>query len=419
MAAKDEARRIAYLMTRFPKITETFILREMDMLEQLGWWVLPFSLVREREYVLHPAVESFLGRTCFARDHIFAIVGANLAGFGRHPWLYLRLLGDTVWRFKYSPGTLARSLVCFLVAIYWAAVVRRERIAHIHAHFATYATYMAYVISRFTGIGYSFTAHAHDIYMDQTMLAEKVRKADLVVPISEFNRRLLASLCPEASAKIRVVYCGVDTETFHPFERPANDPGSPAEPLKIVAVARMQEYKGIRYLVAACRILRDRGIEFHSTLIGDGPQRREIEQAISHNGLRDVLDCVGWLPSSEVAAYIAQADVVVLPSVVARDGMMDGLPNVLMEALSCSVPVVSTTISGIPELVDSGRNGLLVPPADPDALADALAELAGDPARRRLMGEEGRKRVLATFDLINNTQQKARLLDNVVHRTLD
>ncbi|HET8909012.1 MAG TPA: glycosyltransferase family 4 protein, partial [Ktedonobacterales bacterium] len=283
---------------------------------------------------------------------------------------------------------------------------------------ATYATYMAYVISRFTGIGYSFTAHAHDIYMDQTMLAEKVRKADLVVPISEFNRRLLVSLCPEASAKIRVVYCGVDTETFHPVERPANDPGSPAGPLKIVAVARMQEYKGIRYLVTACRLLRDRGIEFHSTLIGDGPERREIEQAILHKGLRDVLDCVGWLPSSEVAAYIAQADVVVLPSVVARDGMMDGLPNVLMEALSCSVPVVSTTISGIPELVDSGRNGLLVPPADPDALADALAELAGDPARRRLMGEEGRKRVLATFDLINNTQQKARLLDNVVHRTL-
>lgn len=420
-AGEHGTKRIAYLMTRFPKITETFILREMDALAGLGWEVEPFALVREREYVAHPGVEAFLARATFSREHTAATIRANLAELARHPMRYLGLLAGTFRWCGRAPGMLARSLLAFPVAVYWARLVRERGIAHLHAHFATHATYMAYAISRLTGVGYSFTAHAHDIYMDQTMLAEKVRRAELVVAISEYNRQLLTGLCPDAAAKIHTVYCGIDTRAFQPRRRDEPDvpdvpdvPANGEQPLRIVTVARMQEYKGLRYLIEACRLLAGRGVAFDCTLIGDGPERGLIERAIARYGLGDSVRLAGWLPSMQVAERLAAADVVALPSVIARNGMMEGLPNVLMEALACGVPVVSTTISGIPELVASGANGLLVPPQDPHALADALATLAADPALRHKMGTAGRERVIAGFDLRTNTERKARLFDDVL-----
>jgi glycosyltransferase involved in cell wall biosynthesis len=404
----ERPRRIAYVMSRFPKITETFILREMVELDRLGWQVEPFALVREREQVAHPGVETYLDRTRFAAGRRRQLLRANLDALLHRPATYIRLLARTFRHFWRSPAMLARSLICLPIAVDWARVARQEGIAHIHAHFATHATYLAYVMAELAGIGYSFTAHAHDIYLERAMLAEKVRRARVVVTISEYNRQLLLGLCPEAAGKIQVVHGGVDPQTFGP-RPPQAVVASPAAPLQIVSVGRLQEYKGMPYLVEACRLLHERRLPFRCVIVGDGPDRPALEDALRRYGLQQQVELAGWLPTSQVAAHLAQADVFVLASVIAHDGRMEGLPTVLMEAQGCGLPVVSTTISGIPELVQSGENGLLVPPRDAIALAEALAYLHSHPQERERMGQSGRARVLRDFDLGENTRRKAEL----------
>src|SRR5262249_20492559 len=282
--AAEAPRRIAYVMSRFPKITETFILREMSELERLGWQVTPFALIHERARVPHPGVDHFTAHTHFGAARPGRTLLANLVECACQPVRYTRLLWRTLRHCWRAPGILARSLLCFPVAVRWATLARRAGVTHIHAHFATHAAYMAYVMAELTGIEYSFTAHAHDLYLDQTMLAEKVRRAALVVPISEYNRCLLLRLCPEATAKIQVVYGGVDPQDFAPGAQMPTRITHIGSLLRILTVARLAEYKGIAYLVEACGLLKARGMPFQCTIIGDGPDRAPLEAAIARHG---------------------------------------------------------------------------------------------------------------------------------------
>ncbi len=397
-------RRIAYVMTRFPKITETFILGEMSALEQLGWEVFPFALVRERETIPHPAIAAFIHRVHFPFEHLWPLLKANGRAILLHPLRVMNLAFLTLWHCWRAPRMLLRSLISFPVAVLWAEEVRQRNVEHIHAQFATHATYIALMMSRLTGISFSFTAHAHDIYVDTTMLPFKMNEALFVVTISEFNRKLLTSLAPAATARVQVIPCGIDTSLFHPIAK-----NHQSGTLHIVCVARLQEYKGVLYLVEACNYLRTQGLDFRCNLVGDGPDRQQIEAAIARWDLGAHIKLLGWLPSPQVSALVASADVFVLPSVIARNGRMEGLPTVLMEALSCEVPVVSTAISGIPELVCHGVNGMLVEPRDPRGLADAIGTLARDAALRQQLGKQGRQDVLERFDLRTNTTRKALL----------
>lgn len=406
---------IAYVMSRFPKITETFILREMIELRRQGWAVELFALIREREIVPHPGIEEFLRTGHFGADALLRTLAANLGALLHHPLRYLRLLGTTMRHMWRSPGLLVRDLSAFPVAVYWASVAQRAGVRHIHAHFATHAAYTAYVMSRLTGIPYSFTAHAHDIYLDTSMLAEKIAQAGCVVTISDYNRRLLATLCPDAADRLHVIHCGVDTTTFRPGPRAEErEETDDNRPLRVLSVARLQEYKGIRYLVAACERLRARGVPIRCTIVGDGPERARIAKSIAQAGLEAQVSLVGWLPTPQVVDLLAQCDVFVLPSVVARDGMMEGIPTALMEAMATEVPVIATAISGTPELVISGETGLLVPEKDALALAEALAFLHQRPAERTRLGRAGRRRVEARFDLATNTARKAALFADLL-----
>lgn len=400
-------RRIAYMMTRFPKVTETFILREMDELHALGWEVEVFALAHEHGAVSHAGVEAYLRRAHFARQRPCSTLGANVRALVKRPSGYLGMLAQTIrytWR---SPRFLVRALIAFPFAAQWADIIRMRGVDHIHAHFATHAAYVAYVISIMTGVPYSFTAHAHDIFLNRTMLGEKIARASAVVTISEYNRRLLAEWFPDAKGKISVIRCGIDTNQF------VGDGGEPtasdASSMRIVCIARLKEMKGVIYLAQACHELRLRNIPFTCTLVGDGPDRRMISDYLMRHDLLDHVTLAGWLPGAQVAETLREADVFVLPSVVARDGSMEGIPNVLMEAMSSQLPVISTTISGIPELVSTGFDGLLVPPNDALALADALSYLFAHPEERRAMGRAGRARVLADYDLHKNTRVKAEL----------
>jgi glycosyltransferase involved in cell wall biosynthesis len=263
---------------------------------------------------------------------------------------------------------------------------------------------VAFVIGRLTGIPYSFTAHGSDLHRDRHMLREKVAEARFVVPISEFNRRVILDACGEEHAgKLDVIHCGIDPGVFCPAAEAA--PGGAA--LRLACVGTLHEVKGQRFLVEACRRLVERGVELRCDLVGDGPDRASRERAARAGGLAERVRFLGSLPRDEVAACLRAADVAVVPSVPTRDGRRVGIPVALMEAAASGKPVVASRLSGIPEAIENGAEGLLVPPGDAEALAQALATLAADPELRRRFGAAARERMLRDFDLARNARTLA------------
>ncbi|NCC41939.1 MAG: colanic acid biosynthesis glycosyltransferase WcaL, partial [Gammaproteobacteria bacterium] len=256
--------------------------------------------------------------------------------------------------------------------------------------------------------GYSFTAHGSDLHIDQTMLDEKVESARFVVSISDYNRRFIEQRLGRALGdKIKVVHCGVDTRLFSPaVERVHGDDA----PLRILCIAALRDVKGHRHLIDALALLRDRGLPFRCDLIGEGPLQSEIERQIRAQGLADQIQLRGPLSRESILMWLRErADVVALTSILAPRGNREGIPVTLMEAMACALPVVSSRLSGIPELVEEGVSGLLTTPGQADEIAEALARLAADPALRAKLGAAAREQVIARFDLTENVNALADL----------
>lgn len=396
--------KVAYLVSRFPKLTETFVLYELIALEGMGVSVELYPLLRERQQVAHAEAERWTARARFQPFFSLPILRAQLHFLRRGPGRYLALLLEILRRTWGSANFMAGAFVFFPKAARFAYEMERQGVTHVHAHFCSHPALVAFVIHRLTGIPYSFTAHGSDLHVERRMLDAKVEAAAFVATISRFNRRVMLDACGEAAdAKIRVIHCGVDTEAFTTRVAERED-----GPCRFLCVGSFEEVKGHRHLLDACAILRERGIDFTCDLIGEGPLRREMEGRIAHLRLGDRVRVLGGQPRPEVIARLREADVAVLASQPTREGKREGIPVVLMEAMATGLPVVSTALSGIPELVDDGRTGLLVPPADAAALADALERLAHDPTLRARLGRAGREKVVREFDLRTNT---ALLLD--------
>jgi colanic acid/amylovoran biosynthesis glycosyltransferase len=399
-------RRIAYVMSRFPKLTETFILYEMVELERLGMAVEVFPLVRVHESVVHPEAPAFVARAHFSRPTDRRVLAAQLYWLARRPLAYLRCWRDALWGNRRSRKFLIRACAVVPQAAWVARRVQELGIEHVHAHYATHPALAAYVVHMLTGTPYSITAHAHDLYVERPMLAEKVRVASFVVAISEYNRRLIAAVCgPEAEAKTVVIHCGADLTLFSPPAERAR-----GERFTIICVASLEEYKGQRYLIDACARLARAGVPFRCLLAGEGADRPALEAQIRRLGLQDRVALLGRQPRDRIAALLGEADVVAMPSITARSGKKEGIPVALMEALALELPVVATAISGIPELVEDGVTGLLVPEKDAPALAAALLRIYHDPALAARLGRAGRQKVLAAFDLSANARALAGLL---------
>ena len=379
-------------------VSETFILSEILALERLGLSIEIFPLVRERERVVHPEAQRLVQGAHYSRVLSLAVASAQLRWLRRRPVAYLRAWWRALSGNRSSPGFFARSIVIVPLAAHFAEQMERLGIEHMHAHWATHPTLTAYVVRELTGIPYSFTAHAHDIYVQRPMLREKVRRASFVVTISGYNRRLLERLYgAQAAAKIHVVPPGIDFEVFS--ERATRRPG---EPFTIACVASLQDYKGHPVLLDACALLAAEGLEFRCVLIGEGEDRPRITEQIAALGLQDRVSLLGAQTRQRVSELLAQADTMVLPSIVTASGKMEGMPNALIEAMAMGLPVVATAISGVPELIDDARTGLLVPQRSPEALAAALRRLHDDPDFRARLGAAGRDDVLRRFDLRAN-----------------
>lgn len=396
---------VAYLVSRFPKLTETFVLDEMVAVQEENVRVALYPLRRERTNVMHPEARAFVERAHFHPHLSPAVLRANARALRHRPATYARTLW-TLWRANWgSARYLAGAVLFFPKAVLFAHEMVARGIEHIHAHFASHPAAVAYAIHRLTGIPYSFTAHGSDLHRDRHMLREKVASAAFVVTISEYNKRIIVQECgAEWAEKVHVVHCGVNTRLFRPRRR-----RQAGGPFVILCVGTLHEVKGQVYLIEACRHLRRHGLTFVCHFVGDGPDMAKLRRRVREAGLEPCVRFHGRRTRNEVLEMLAQADVLVAPSVPSRDGRREGIPVVLMEAMACGVPVVASRLSGIPELVEHGRSGFLVPPGDVEGLVHALRCLHDSPVLRARMGTNGRVKVLYEFDQRRNAEALARL----------
>lgn len=373
--------KVAYYVSRFPAVSETFVVRELDAVaaDPAIEVELHALFPPPRETVVHPAALAWVART--HRPGPVAGLAALAWWLVRRPRATVAVLGTVTAAYGRVPRVLPRALATVALA---AAHARGLRADHVHAHFASYPALAAWVAWRLTGTPYSFTAHAHDLFIHQAMLARKAADAAFVVAISEYNRRFLAEHAGTGPA-VHVVHCGVEPERF-PFR-----PHEPGTPPRIACVATLKQQKGHAVLLHALAGLDGARLD----LVGDGPERAALEALAERLGVADRVVFHGSLPEAAVAELLAAADAFVLPSVIGPDGDMEGIPVALMEALAAGVPVAATRQSGVPELIEDGRTGYLAEPGDADSLRDALLRALSAPPS---VAAEGRALVEREFD---------------------
>lgn len=408
--ADVDSMRFAYVMSRFPKISETFVLYEILALMESGIQVEVFPLIRERQPVSHADVAQVMPHVHYLPIFSVSIALANLFYLFTKPLRYAALLVEVLIGCIRSPRFFTKSALLFPKIVRFAYEMNKLGVQHIHAHFATHPAFAGYVVNKLTGIPYSFTAHGSDIHNHRHVygLERKVRAADFVRTISNYNKAYIREICGEQhDDKIKVIHCGIDRRVFvSPLaERDADGP------FTLICVASYEEVKGHSYLVEACRKLKSAGVSFRCHLVGDGPIRETIERKIANEELSEEFLIHGPLPRKRVVELLQQSDVSVLFSCQTRSGSREGIPVALMEAMAVALPVVSTWLSGIPELVEHERSGILVRQRDVDGLFQALLQLQRDPALRESMGRAGRDKVFREFDLEQNS---AELLDLLV-----
>jgi glycosyltransferase involved in cell wall biosynthesis len=386
--------KVAYLFSRYPVPSQTFCDTEMRALEAAG--------VEVEIYSCSPPTTSFRhGAEGFPKAPVFyappqaalELWEAAAKRSGRWP---KEMIDAHAARFgaRYQPERRA------LHAVYFSDLMRRRGVNHLHVHFANRATHAALFIDALGGPPWSFTAHAQDFLVDlgsDALLREMCGRAAFAVTVSEWSREILAEKCPDAAGKIHRLYNGLPLGEWPemPPERDADERADAT--VRIFSVGRLIEFKGFDSLIYACAELKQRGLAFLCEIAGEGPLRGDLERLIAERGVGDCVRLIGLLPQAQIRERLAHCDIFALACNVDARGACDVLPTVILEAMAASRPVVSTVLAGVPEMVDDGQTGRLAPPGDIQAMADALAELAADPAMRRRCGLAGREKLRTQF----------------------
>ena len=390
----------AYLFERFPSFTQTFCYREVDASQRQGLAPWIFSIRRPRD---EPAQDFPAELTSQVR---YLPEDSELADEFR--WLKRCDRLPESLRAQEQRLKGARDKTRVQEAGWLGAQLKTMGIGHVHTHFAGIAARTAFRLHEHYRIGYSFTAHANDIFSQpdpelELTLDDLMRTARFVVTVSDFSANRLRTRFPDAAGKIHRVYNGIDISAYPPAEPARNGP-------LIVAVGRYIEKKGFGDLIDACAMLRDRDIVFECRIVGEGPLEAPLDAAIEHRNLRPFVQLTGPKSAGDVAALLAKARVFALPCVEEADGGMDNLPTVIAEAMAAGLPVVSTTLAGVPEMVVPGGTGLLVDPGSPAALADALARMLTEPELAARFGRAGTARARQLFEVSRTARQFKRLL---------
>jgi glycosyltransferase involved in cell wall biosynthesis len=391
--------RYAVIVSRFPKFTETFILQELRGLEARGLDFELYAITHETPEQLQPDAAALDARANYIERSSREVVVAQLHWLRRSPGKYLRAWFRALSLSRGSLETLVRAPVTMVLAAAMARRMQRQGVDRVHAHWATYPTLAAVVVKELTGIPYSFTGHAHDIFVGYSGLGPKVAGADLVLTCTDHGRKILVDSVdantPGVADKVALVHHGVQLERFG--LQPLRDRGS-SRSLHIVCVASLDEYKGHRHLLDACRLLVDDGVDATIELIGDGPLREDLEAQTRKLRLADRVVVRGRQPIEVVREALERADVMALASIQLESGFMDGIPNVLVEALATGRPVVASSLPGIRELIVDGQTGLLAEPGDAASLAAALRRLVDEPELAPRLAADGRAKVEAEHD---------------------
>jgi glycosyltransferase involved in cell wall biosynthesis len=419
--------KIGYILKGYPRTSETFITNEIRLLEKMGVKLAIFSIKKLEGQKNHAMVKDIkapvtylpqadpLSEARFRRwliDNVPKFSASHALLFKKKPLAYLKVFLECLVmsiQYRNSLFELPREVFFkeFLQAGFIANVALQSgQIQHLHAHFCHGATTIAMFASRMTGIPFSFTAHAKDIYLKELnpgkLLQKKMRRAEFLVTCTGANEEHLQRLAPKGT-KIHKIYHGLDTGLF--FKTDMSAPKKAAPKIKdeevpvVLSVGRLVEKKGFDYLIKACAILKERGRRFHCQIVGGGDEYTEtLVRLIKDLGLENKISLRGAVTQEELRDIYKQATLFALPCLVVDNGDRDGIPNVLVEAMAMQVPVVSTDISGIPELIDNNVNGLLVPEKNALAMADAIEKLLLNPELRQQIGAAGRARVCKDFD---------------------
>jgi len=402
-AKPGTAMRLGYLTSRYPAVSHTFILREIAQLREAGFEIHSASVNDPDRAIgdMTPDEAEEARSTYYLKAHgLPGALRAHLFGL-LHPVKYLRGL---LYGLRFGGWNLKRSLFglfYFTEALMLARWMTAHRLTHLHVHFATAAANIALSLKQIHPVGLSMTIHGPDEFYDVSgqKLMEKIGAADFLVCIGRFARSQLMKLSPaEQWNKFEICPLGVDVAKYNPM--PGDRTG---KPFTIVCVGRLTPAKGQHILIEACSTLRAWGREFRLVIVGAGPDEHALRASVVEHQLGQHVVFTGALNQDEVQAWYRQSDVFALPS------FAEGIPVVLMEAMASGVPCVTTRITGIPELIRDGIDGFLVTPSDSQELADTLAMLMDDPELRRELGEAGRARVGAHYDLAQNVARLGRI----------
>ncbi|HEV7271193.1 glycosyltransferase [Pseudoxanthomonas sp.] len=408
MTATPPLQRAVYVVSLFPCWSETFIVREIAALIENGVDVRIISLKKPSETLVQSDAQALMDRVRHPRSTLHAMWGTAKALL-RHPVGVLATLFTVIagsWR---SPSVLAKSLAAWMRGLEHVDWLRDFEPQVLHAHWATYPSTAAWTLSRVLRLPFGFTCHAHDIFIERQLIARKIEDAAVAVTISRFNVEWLAEReTVRARDKLHVIHCGVDLRA-NPWQPEGRSP------LQILTVGRLDPIKGFATLVEALALLSARGIDFQCRLLGSGPLDASLRALAQARGVAGRIEFCGAQPQDVVRRWMSEAALFVLPSEVAPDGNRDGIPVALMEAMATGCPVVSTRVSGIPELIEDGVSGLLVDEKQPAALADAMQRLLQDAALRQRVVGGARMKIEQEFDARKEARRLQDLMEGVAH----
>jgi glycosyltransferase involved in cell wall biosynthesis len=382
--------RLGYLYSRYPVLSQTFCDAEMLALERLGFELEIGSVYPPLTSLRHEHIACLRGPIHYAPpQEILKISEKNAKTNGNWP-------RDLVERHERKYGSGVKAEQRARNALYFADHFKRHGVDHVHVHFANRAAHTAMFLKEISGIPFSVTAHGQDFMKDlgnDDLLREICAAAEFVAAETDYSRDLLRQRCPDS--RIHRVYNGMDLTRF---SAPHYEMSGNAAP-RIISIGRLVAFKGFDYLIDACAELVRRGLEFTCEIIGDGPLRGDLEARIRKLNLSDRVHLLGSLSQAVVLEKLRSADIFALASVTDVQGASDVFPTVIIEAMAAARPVVSTRLAGIPESIVHGETGLLVPPEDTMALAEALGRLIQDAKLRLHYGRAGRERIEQHFQI--------------------
>jgi glycosyltransferase involved in cell wall biosynthesis len=408
---KTKRQTVGYLLKTYPKVSETFILQEILDLESLGLDLEIFSLQRPTDAIVPSLAKQVLAPITYLPTSVGKRKGRPLAAhlrlFASHPQQYMDTL-RFVRRRQEGPSWSG-----FIQGGCLASALLESGIRHLHAHFATEPAGTAELVHRFTGIPYSLTCHAKDIFLSSAeVLRRKIQQAQFVVTCTEANRVHLQHIAGDSTPIYRL-YHGLNLARFDALRTRGSsvDTSIPT----ILSVGRFREKKGFLTLIRACRMLVEAGHRFRCHIVGYGPLQPDMEELIRALDLGAIVSLIGKKTMEEVVDLYHQATIFALPCQVADDGDRDGIPNVFMEAMAMGLPVVSTDVSGIPELIKHNQNGLLVPEQDAESLAKTLGQLLENPELRYRLGRAGRDTIVRNFSSLQSSRRLKELFSETMH----